>query len=444
MSSISSDSNLHQLEDDRDALRVEITPGRYVTASKAAWLLGRLCNEQRFRFQSAWIECRDSEPARTLEVWVDMRELVAQVQDNSEAVFQLTGAIDAARTSWESGFDSEWHNEEVVEANEMVRRYRFEHSDLPHNLQEVDYLDHISSNAVTILKHLHHRLFQHFAEPLQRAFELGQIADQLIHPNLNSHIFRFECDPSPAIEQRGSSASAAGSLNVPATEQPGSSASDTGSLNFPAPHWNVGTVDSYARTNDAHRYLRLPNQLSGPWPNAEWLREAQHKYASFCQCTNQRVTRAGAHWTSEIPISDRLDFLEACIDAAEPDDRVESNVNASANSLTKRGERSARSLGLTLNSSRMEIQTADTIASRLPPQGFRLLVYFLNRYPDTTSTTTLCENWSLVSPQRKSIISANSVHAAISQLNSALERTGLRIISENGYRISCNNSRPDQ
>ncbi len=392
MSTDPPDSTLRELENDREALRVDINPASNVKPIEGAWFLGRLCNEQRFRLQTAWIMCRDSEPQQTLQVWADMGGLVARIVDDPEAVSQLREAIDRARTNWEGGFGSEWHSEQLVDANEEIRRYRFGCETLPINFQEVDYLAHISSYVVEIFRTLHHQLIRGFAETSHRAFELGQVADQLIHPPLNNRVFQDWREPPSASGWQGFLVS--------------------------------GTEDLDLGAESRRWYVQLPNQLRDPWPNTEWLRGAEHIHAMFCQCTNQQVTRLSARWTAPPPVSQMLDYFQNCIYDAEPDGTPESNDEANVSSLTKSGVRAARQLNLALNFKTRHIRTIGNPASSgLAPRLFRLLVYFLNRHPDPTPTETLRANWSLISPTRESSISAGSVHAAINQMNDGLAST---------------------
>lgn len=413
MSTDGSNERLHRVEDDRRSLRVEILPTDEQTALQAAWLLGRLCNEMKFRFQSAWILFRDHEPIRTVTIWADLPVLVERTLIDVNAAWSVTETLRNTRTSWEQAFQSEWHSEELENANRTLRGYLMDGESLPNAVGEIDFVQFVSRYPADLWDEFSSRFMAASPEELRVTFQLGQIADQLIHPPFNPRAIHIDRD-EPSL----------GTVASRATDANGDRASA---------HWNQSTLSI------SNWALRVPQQRSGVWPDAEWHRALHHAWARYCHLTLQEVTPLPTTWSPATTAAAILDRLEMDIHDTELEERrvVESDGEGPiVDALSSRGERVRRRLQLTVDMtgrtvSRMELESPVP----LPPRLFRLFIYFLNQGDVQTTASWIGENWMLFSP-RGNAISVDSVYAAIHQLDSSLEHLGLeaRLVTT-GYRL---------
>ena len=281
MSSDFSDQALRDLVRDRNALRIEVIPSAEITPIQAAWMMGRLCNELHFRLQRAWLFFPVDEPERTRQIWVDLAALIARIVDDFQAVSQTRTTIDRVRANWDSCNQSEWHSDENFQAIVTLGLYLDKGEPLPDGFGEVDYLADLSTRAATTVNELELHFRKVLSEPERLAFQLGRIADQLIHPLLSSRVFRIQGTLDTPVQLSGS--------------------------------WDCGDTSSGIRNERHWRDLRLPDQLRVPWPDSEWLREIEHIYARFCRCADQQATGLVASWTPATPAAHMLDALDNCI-----------------------------------------------------------------------------------------------------------------------------------
>lgn len=383
-----SESSLEEWEQDRQDLRAELLPHTQITSLRAAWLLGRFLNELRFHLEVTWILSRDNEPIRTTQLWTDSAVLIQRLLNG-----RGDGAIvefERARSNWERLFKSEWHSEEIAAANECLLRHLRHGEQLPDGDSEVDYLARVCRTPTESTRQMCEGIAAALPAAYRSAFRLGQIADQLIHPPLNSRIVRI------GRPMAGGSSWLGTSLNVPSSGE---------------------------------RALIPPNQLTLPWPNSDWLRSCTHHHADFCRQLEDRQISRPLNWADGAPLSRILDDLTACVPDAESD-----SIEA-ATGLTRQGQQLLQRLRLTLDHSTKEVNSEYVqVPTRLSPRLYRLFLHFLNSGEECTPTRWIGENWSLFCPG-SSTLSDASVHTSISQLNNLLNGHQVSISSDGGYKL---------
>ena len=234
-------ADLTSLEEDRATLRVEITRAQ-VDPLEAAWLLGRVLNELQFRLKLAWICFDIGDPAWIQAAWSDINYLVEQLDEEFSLVTTIRDGVEDSRSGWESAFQSEWHSEAIEDAIEMYGRRGIEGGGYPNHLSYMQFLDEISSLPDQIVTPLIQQLKASLPPDKRKALELGQLADQLIHPPLWERIL----DWTPRPENLETSWE-----ELPPPIEPSR--------------------------------LPLPNGLTGPWPDARWRHEAQRALSLFVQ-----------------------------------------------------------------------------------------------------------------------------------------------------------------
>ena len=389
MSTDRPEQSLGPLEPDRLTLRVRVRPYTKSSPIQAAWDLGRICNEMRFRFQTAWIRYSDDDPPRTIQLWTDAAALIRRIMGVQK--LDAIETLERARRTWEQTFGNMWHCEDILEAEMCLKRYLHENEPLPVGANEIDFLMSICQHITKNMKQLGIDLLTAFPPSIRSAFCLGQIADELIHPPLCSRVVRV--------------------------------VRATGTFR--------GWQESLAiRAHTQERVLLAPNQITQPWPDANWRRAVAHQHAEFCDSTGAEKDPNIFGWNDETALIRILDDLAACVDDID----VSTNQ---ASTLTRRGLRNSRELGLTLDVSGKRLRSARCgTEAKLAPRLCSLLIHYLNRGDVPTPAQWLSKNWGLFVPNRPTL-EVDSVRTTISQLNELLKNHGVTISpGEGGYTIT--------
>lgn len=387
------DDSRSEVERDREALRVEVTPQRDRTQIEAAWLIGRLCNELRFRCQGSWLAFSDREPTRTARIWADLSLLASDALPLGD-VDEVAVELQDFRNLWDRSFRCEAHSEELDRDLEDFREHFDNGADLPHGMMSVDFISRAAKIPADIVSRLHTRLLHNLSESLRWACRLGCQADQIIHPPCNRRAVRI--------------------LPIETTE---------------FDHWPLASDPR----PDGDSVWRL--DVLESWPDDEWEQQIVYEHARLFRSLG--IERAPL--TRELRIASSADILDELLthvhDAellGETDAQHEALETASAR-LTRRGERICRRLALTIDLQRREVTRTGSV-SILAPRLFRLLLHFLNRPEENTTTQWLAENWNRFSP-RSQTCRPESVQAAIGALNTELRELQVRIISRSNSYI---------
>jgi hypothetical protein len=391
------DDRRSEIESDREALRVELAPQRERTQLEAAWLIGRLCNELRFQCQDAWLAFRDREPTRTARIWADLSLLVNDALPLGD-VNAVTVELQDIRNLWDRRFQSEDHSEELGHDNEVLREHFDNGVDLPHGILSVDFISRAATVPAEIVSFLHTMLPRNFSEPLHWAFRLGCQADQVIHPPCNRRAVRIR--------------------HIESTESP-----QWQLASGPRPVWVID---------------RQWDVLES-WPDAEWEQQVVYEHARLL-CSLGIEPAPLTRELRRVSSAEILDELSIHIHDAEllsETDAQQEVPDTTLAGFTRRGERTCRSLELTIDRQRNEVtRTGIGSVSTLAPRLLRLLLHFLNRPDENTTTQWLAENWNRFSP-RSQTCRLPSVHAAIGSLNTELQELLVEITSESsGYILS--------
>jgi len=384
----------HTGEQDRLALRVEIDPNRIQPPLIAAWELGRLCNEMRFRFEFAWIRYCDNEPDRTAQLWADTAALIRRTEIDSQS--RCLAAYEYVMNRWRQMFCSQWHSETILEAVACLNRHRYDGEDLPISGNEVDYLKSISRPATDLMQPFMNIVSSALLPNLKSTFRLGLFADELIHPPLCSSVVQI--------------------VRPTAT--------------LPEVSW------SSTRSEDQCSHLPVPNHILQPWPSQGWMRSFELQYPEFLKEQNGLPRSAPFRWNERTELSRILDDVTASVEHMAVEHVDTDTGNDVTNRLIPRGVRMLNGLGLSLDLSNSQLHSRTNEQSeRLSPRHCNLLVFLLNRADTPTTTAWFSANWGLFVP-RSSTLSEDSVRTAISQLNDILRGHGAVISSgSSGYSI---------
>ncbi|MCA9120192.1 MAG: hypothetical protein H6822_24075 [Planctomycetaceae bacterium] len=379
-------------EGDREALRVEFDPRGSRTQLEAAWLIGRLCNELRFRCQDAWLSFVDREPIRTAETWANLSLLVSDALplDNVDAMLR---EIQELRNIWDRRFRCEDHSEELGRDNDSLKLHLYAGIDLPQGLTTIEFLIQATSIPTEIADSLHTMFLRGFPAVLSLTCQLGYLADQVIHPPYNLR----------AVQLR---------RNAPIESELWTATSEA------SPVW---IIDRQLEPNAS-------------WPDAEWETQIIHVHTRLFRSLGLSPPSLPARM-SRATSADILDEFLTHIQDADVQDTVDAQpevAESNSSRLSRRGERKCRQLGITIDSQRMVVTRAYCDAD-LAPRLFRLFLFFLNRPEEAVTTHWLAENWILFS-QNSPTCRPASVHSAIGALNSELAELQVEIRSEGaGY-----------
>ena len=399
---IPAEDPVDHIETDREELRVEVRPTDSRTPTYAAWLLGRLCNEMRFRCEIAWLLHNDSDPNRTTETWVAMSALVQEIFPSREAASDALFFVDRAMGAWEQSFTSEWHAEAITGARQLLRNVRVNGGDLPSNQSEVEYLANVASSVTRTFDSLYSELVSSLPQLAAEACSLGYIADQLIHPPFHQRAVGFRPHSAVIEVSRGNGRRRRNRWRMfPEVEQP---------------------VD-----------LRLPRQEPERWPDSQWRLQIQFALGNFCRESGVDSTMPDSDWQPQTPPGDILDALQAVVTSptATSTDRLTGVV------LTTVGRQYAQTFQLTINQNRRTITgNEQSRSTRLSERRWRLFVHLLNQQSQPVSADWLRQNWQLFSPTHKKEITLPTVYSAISDLNSVLTDCGVKVhMDQGGYVI---------
>ncbi|MCA9080685.1 MAG: hypothetical protein KDA58_09005, partial [Planctomycetaceae bacterium] len=186
----------------------------------------------------------------------------------------------------------------------------------------------------------------------QPAFRLGELTDQLIHPPLCRRAFQYL--PAREVSTEGAQEldSATTGIRRPSTIT-----------------WLEGTS-------------------VGSWPDAEWLRTAEHALAHFSQCTGKKYEGIQSFCGDGASRSQILEVLKNYVFdlEGEPDD-------SDGLRLSHRGTAFAKRLGLEIDVNGRCISTGQLPTPRgLAPRQLMLLLYLLNQGGTPVPVATIAEN----------------------------------------------------
>jgi len=392
---------------DRQTLRVAIKPTDEFSPIQAAWLLGRLCNETRHRFQFAWIQFRDNEPERTAQFWSDIRRLAQEVT-NHTAQSEVANFIQRTRASWECSFTSEWHSEELYSANCELRLNLAHGTLLPNPVNEITLIVQTVTCPTRLLSDFCADIGRHLSREFNSAFQLGNLADQIIHPPISERSVRVGQSPG---EETANSTEV-----VPVDNE-----------RAPLP-FSMNCCDNTTQPSIESRL-----NISERWPDYELLRDIQHSLAHYCRLIRIEYPWFASQWTVNTSKATILDDLQALTSDGELDDG-DSGDQPTVTRLTRRGQNQCRSLSLSIDLNRGNVdRTGHPTPIPFPPRLLRLLVHFLNRHGEPFTAQWIGENWRFFSP-RTQPIPRDSVYSQINRINDLLSAIDLCLAAEsNGY-----------
>ncbi len=390
-------------EFDQQILRVAILLNDEFSQTQAAWLLGRLCNEIQHRFRLAWIRYRDSEPERTTRIWSDLRRLAQEATADTA----LTGSIQQTKTQWESCFKSEWHSDAIYDADCVLRRHLFDGEQLPYAMSEINFIINSVQYPEDFLGELCTRIRSQLSTELDSAFQLGLLADQIIHPPLSDRSLRVDENPVEGTDHNPEE-----QLENEQTASPFLESSE----------------NEFADVSIGNRL-----HIREIWPHDELIRDIQHCLAQYCRIVDTEFPQFASRWTPNTSKSTILDELETLICDIELDDG-ETHEHPIVDRLTRRGQRVCRSLSLSVDVVRGDVtRLGSPMPVHLPPRLSRLLVHFLNSHAEQFPARWIGEHWQHFSP-RTNGISSGSVYAQINRINEILGVFDLCLDAEaNGY-----------
>lgn len=383
--------------------RLKLSPTSQLRPIRAAWSLGRLWNEQRDRLRLSWLMFGDYDPQRTADTWTDMSAMMDRIFCPAPLPDALRQAIEGLQAAWESDFQSEWHSDRLWEADQALQR-NLENGDflLAWRTGRAEYIVSETGYVVNIFKQFEDTLAGLLPSAAWAAFQLGQRADELVHPPFATRIQEHRIQSPPPTQ--------------------------------PATMWSppIHSVEMPERLLLAH--VRPSDPLPADWLDESWIRSTEHLIARCLSCWDSETVRPREMWTIQTPVTRMMQDLEFLIADADPDCGEFPVDPETGRRMSLRAARVAEEFGLNFDHTIRHIHfPGEGVSRRFSPIFFRLLIFLLDRYPQPTPTQTLCELWQQFSPRRSTPLNPRSLRAQISRLNQeCLHQSGFEVRSDGG------------
>ncbi len=375
-------------EQDRDELRVELNPRDSVDQNSAAWRLGRLLNEMRYSLQRSWLLFGEGDGDRTTISWISMQHLGAVLPDSQDFREQLTFAVERARQNWESNFRQEWHSDLLLELEDELEANRAQGPYL--SIGEVEKVELTCQFVSRLMSDLVNSVTSSVSDQHRRLVELAMTSDEIIHPQLSSRFYTFQCTQSfqSSFDQQ--------------------------------------------QTSNSQERSRVPTQNKSPLQDTAWRFRLETVLGNYFESLEleRRFRRLG--WAELPEASNFLDRLFLMVDLHQENHANETDL---PDELTDVGWSTLERLGLQLIGSNLQRDGSDESVP-LPPLERRLFFHFLNHQGERCDVNWLKSEWGRFSSRNAAPANCDVVRSAISRMNRSIRKLGVEVCSDrDGYSI---------